>query len=161
MKLNILSRDAEKIQEIIRVKEADIASFSLKLGDAMSRSGSFPASNPEYAAVHLEIKNLQNNIDHLKEVLSKYTTIDADKVSTEEINTYSLVTLENEETGERSCYYVLLAELEKDIPSDCFIATPESPVGQALIGCRLEDSVEIVLPTGKKKYRIIDQVKEF
>ena len=153
--------DADLLREKIRAKKAEKTELGHKLGDAMSRSGSFPASNPEYAAVHLEIKNLQNNIDSLKTVLNKYSVADPTKINDKAINTYSRVTLKEENNDEQICYYIALAELEKEISGDCYLATPESPVGQALLGHKLGDEVEVVLPIGTKKYKITEHVKVY
>lgn len=161
MSLYLISSDAELIKEKIVLKEAKMLDLGQKLGDAMSRSGSFPASNPEYAAVHLEMKNVQNNLDFLKTVLAKYSVVDKEKADNETIGNYSLVILRGTDSEEQICYYVTLAELDKKIDTKCPIATPESPVGQALLGHKLGDEVEIKLPAGIRKYKITGHGKEY
>lgn len=161
MALYLIASDVEFIKEKIAIKEAKMLELGHKLGDAMSRSGSFPASNPEYAAVHLEMKNVQNNLDFLKNVLAKYSILEQDEVNTDIIGSYSMVVLCDIETEEQICFYVTLAEFDKKIDSDCYIATPESPVGQALLGHKQGDEVEIVLPTGTKKFIIKKHEKEY
>lgn len=161
MSLYLIPSDAELIKEKIAGKKARLLELGQKLGDAMSRSGSFPASNPEYAAVHLDIKNVQNNLDFLKTVLAKYSVLEKEKAKNDIIGSYSAVVLRDKETKEQVCYYVTLAELDKKIDTSCFIATPESPVGQALLGHNLGDEVEIKLPAGIKKYEITGHGKEY
>jgi len=161
MKLEITQSDFEKIQSQLAEKQKKLDELGLGLGDAMSRSGSFPSANPEYAAVHLEMKNLQTNVDNLKKVLSKYTVTSIEKIDTKKISIYSSVILNDLETNEQICYYISLAELDKKLEGDCYLATPESPVGQALLGHKIDDTVEITLPVGTKKYLITGHTKEY
>ena len=76
MNLIITKSDSDFLKDKIDNKEAGLLELGKKLGDAMSRSGSFPASNPEYAAVHLDMKNVQNSLDFLRGILNKYDLTD-------------------------------------------------------------------------------------
>lgn len=159
--LYLTPEDAALIKSKIAGKETGMSDLGQKLGDAMSRSGSFPASSPEYAAVHLEMKNLQNSLDYLKGVLAKYAVVGAEKADTKVISTYSVVTLQNKDTDEKICYYITLSDLEKQIDSSYLIASPESPVGKALIGHKLNDEITITLPIGTKRYLIASHDKRY
>lgn len=161
MRLGITQKDYEILKKQLAVKQTKLDSLGLDLGDAMSRTGSFPASSPEYAAVHLEIKNLQNNVDYLKDVLAKYTIIDESKDKKDRVGTYSVVVMRDLESDEQICYQIGLAELNTKENNNCFLATPESPVGQALLGHKLGDGVEIKLPAGTRKYEITGLGKEY
>jgi transcription elongation factor GreA len=159
--LYLASADMVRIKEKIAVKESRMLSLGHDLGDAMSRSGSFPASSPEYAAVHLEMKNLQNSLDYLKEVLNKYSVIEPEKADTETIDNYSMVIMREKVTGEQICYYVSLTDLDKKPDVWCMVATPESPVGKALLGHKLGDEIKIALPSGTKSYTITGHGKQY
>jgi transcription elongation factor GreA len=159
--LYLIPSDETKIKVKIADKEARMLVLGQDLGDAMSRSGSFPASSPEYAAVHLEMKNLQNSLDYLKNVLSKYSILEPDKADKGEISNYSVVILRDKKTDEQVCYYVTLADLGKKTEKGCLIATPESPVGKVLLGRKLGDEVEITLPTGRRNFTITGHGKEY
>jgi transcription elongation factor GreA len=161
VKLGITQKDYEILKEQLAAKQTKMDSLGLDLGDAMSRTGSFPASSPEYAAVHLEIKNLQNNVDYLKDVLAKYTIIDENKDNRDKVGTYTIVVMRDIANGEQICYQIGLAELNTKEQNDCFLATTESPVGQALLGHKLGDKIEIKLPAGTRKYEITGLSKEY
>ncbi len=154
MKLFLTTEDGEFLRKRINEKEAKLSQLGLGLGDAMSRTGSFPASSPEYAAVHLDMKNLQQSIDFLKRIFDKYQQVEQSEISGESINHYSLVTV-SDETGKTSKYYLTLAELDKKLPKGVLAVTPESPVGKALLGHRLGDTVEIALPSGNTNLEIV------
>ncbi|GEM_PF-1946860 len=161
MILYLVPDDEARIKNKIASKEARMLELGHDLGDAMSRSGSFPASSPEYAAVHLEMKNLQNSLDYLKDVLNKYSILEHEKANKDEISNYSVVILRDEENKNQICYYVTLPDLDKKPNPDCLIATPESPVGKALIGHKLGDEIKISLPTGTKNFTITGHGKEY
>jgi transcription elongation factor GreA len=161
MSLYLIPSDAELIKEKITLKEAKLLELGQALGDAMSRSGSFPASNPEYAAVHLDMKNVQNNLDFLKAVLAKYSVLEEGKANNDIIGSYSVVVLRDKETEEQICHYVTLAELDKKVDVNCSMVTPESPVGKALLGHKLGDKIAITLPAGTRSYTITGHGKEY
>lgn len=159
--LYLTPNDSELIKAKIAAKEAGMVELGQRLGDAMSRSGSFPASSPEYAAVHLEMKNLQNSLDSLKEVLAKYSVIEPEKTDKEEIGNYSVVILCDKETEKRVCYYLTLPDLDKKPEAGCLIATPESLVGKALLDHKLGYEIKITLPSGTKCYTITGHSKQY
>jgi transcription elongation factor GreA len=160
MKLGITKADYDILKAQLDVKKASLKKLGFGLGDALSRTGSFPASSPEYAAVHLEIKNLEQSVGYLKNVLAKYVLIDPAKEKATAINTYSRVQLEDTSTSETVCYYISLGELEREL-DDCSSASPESPVGQALLGHKLGDLLQIKLPGGSREYRVTSHQKEY
>lgn len=159
--LYLTPNDSELIKTKIAAKEAGMVELGQKLGDAMSRSGSFPASSPEYAAVHLEMKNLQNSLDSLKEVLAKYSVIEPEKTDADVVGNYSVVVLRGKETGDQVCYNITLPDLDKKPDAGCTVATPESPVGKALLGHKLGDEITITLPSGTKSFIITGHGKEY
>jgi transcription elongation GreA/GreB family factor len=77
------------------------------------------------------------------------------------INTYSLVELEDKETGEIAKYYICPAELESKCANGFWAASPESPVGAALLGYKTGDLVNIALPVGQKNYKVVTHTKKY
>jgi transcription elongation factor GreA len=161
MKPYLLDEDVALIRDLIKDKEVKLAGLGPKLGDAMSRSGSFPASNPEYAAVHLEMKNVENKLGYLKDILNKYRVVNKSDIDENVINTYSLVELKDQEAGSIVKYYICPAELESKCADGFLAASPESPVGATLLGHKTGDLVNIVLPTGQKSYKVISNTKKY
>jgi transcription elongation factor GreA len=56
--------------------------------------------------------------------------------------------------SEEEVTYKIVGEDEADIKLGKISCT--SPVGKALIGHKLDDSVRVIVPSGKKEYEIID-----
>jgi transcription elongation factor GreA len=159
MKLFLTREDYEKLRKKIAEKEAKLSRLGLGLGDAMSRSGSFPTANPEYAAVHLEMQNLQQSIDYLKNILDKYEIADENKIDANTINIYSAVTTRDAE-GNEGRYYLSINELEKPLPEGYSLVTPESPLGQALLGRKVGEEIMAKLPRGEIRLQIITHEKK-
>jgi transcription elongation factor GreA len=157
MECRITSSDAQELKKKIANKKRELDVLGLELGDAMSRTGSFPASSPEYAAVYLEMQNLQQSIDRIKNSLGRYTVIDADKLTNKKINVYSQVRLLTAEDVEM-VVYVGIPELEHSLAAGILLASPESPLGEALLGHKVGDSVTVRLPAGEKQFTVSEIV---
>lgn len=94
---------------------------------------------------------LEGRILALKETLARARVVTEDEMSGDQVSIGTTVELMNLETSARSTY-TLVGAAEAN-PLKGFISNA-SPVGQALMGKAVDETVEIHTPRGAQKYRI-------
>lgn len=105
---------------------------------------------------HLQIKEeeevLRSRIARLEALLDGATVSDSTPSNDGVIGIGALVEVENSRSGRRTTHR-LIGSFALQEPGD---VSASSPVGQALLGCSVGDSVEVELPTGRRrKLRIV------
>lgn len=130
----------EKRKEIAeRIKQA------LAFGDI--------SENSEYDEAKNEQAQNEVRIMQLEAMLKHATVIDEDEVDTKVVNLGAKVKI-RESKSKEEYEYQIVGSTEAD-PAASRISN-ESPVGRALMGHKVGDTVEIEVPGGKIKYKIID-----
>ena len=135
-----------KLQNLIakRAEVAEQIKIAREFGDLKE--------NAEYAAAREAQNNLEMEIDGIEVMLPKIKVFNYAKVDTSVVNIGTRVKLENV-SNKNVVEYTITGILESDI-SNGFLSN-ESPIGSALIGKKVKDEVEIKVPAGKIKYRIL------
>ena len=110
------------------------------------------SENAEYDDAKNEQAMLEQRIAGLEEKLRSAKVIEASDVKTETVGVGTRVTLQNVQNGEMIQYYIV-GSAEAD-PSERRLSN-ESPVGRAIIGRRPGDVVNVVVPKGTTKLKII------
>ena len=110
------------------------------------------SENAEYDAAKDAQGLNEKKIAELEEKLSMAQILDDSKIPKDEALIGATVTLKDAETGE-TLEYTLVSELEGDISQGKISVT--SPVGQGLLGHKKNQTVEIKVPAGTLKYKII------
>ena len=108
--------------------------------------------NAEYAAAREAQNNLEIAIDEIEAMLPRLKVFSYSKADTSAVNIGTRVKLENI-ANKQTLEYVITGVLESDI-SKGYLSN-ESPVGSALLGKRAKEEVEIKVPAGKLKYKIL------
>jgi transcription elongation factor GreA len=108
--------------------------------------------NAEYAAAREAQNNLEMEIDEIEAMLPRIKTFSYAKADIKTVNVGTRVKLENVQK-KNTVEYVITGILESDI--DNGYLSNESPIGSALLGSKQGDEVEIKIPAGKIKYKII------
>ena len=139
--LNLL-RTAKRTEVAQRIKQA------LAFGDI--------SENSEYDEAKNEQAFVEGRIAQIENILKTAKVIDDDDINTDIVNVGAKVLLEDEEFGDQ-VEYTLVGSAEAD-PINMKISN-ESPVGKALLGKSKEDVVEIHVPDGIIKYKIL-QIKK-
>ena len=80
---------------------------------------------------------------------------DRSKLEASSIHVGSVVTLENVDSGDKMTY-VLGATAELDLYGDMDVMSMESPVGKAAVGKKEGDTIEIDIPDGKLRFKIVE-----
>jgi transcription elongation factor GreA len=114
------------------------------------------AENAEYDAAKLEQEHLEKKILRLEDMLTRVKIIAANELPDDKIYILHNVKLKDLKTKEEFTYKLVSPE-EADLDNDKISVS--SPVGKALLGKKKDDEVEISVPAGIIKYRILDIYK--
>lgn len=108
--------------------------------------------NAEYAAAREAQNNLEMEIDDIEAMLPRIKVFSYQKADVAAVNIGTRVRLENT-VNKATVDYVITGILESDI--DKGYLSNESPIGSALIGKKKGEEVEIKIPAGKIKYKVL------
>lgn len=110
------------------------------------------SENTEYSSSKEKQSVIEAMIANLNKKMSNAEIVDITKCSGDVVDFGATVYLVDEDT-DKETYYQLLSEYEADISKR--IISIESPIGMALLGKEVGDSVEIKIPSGVKNYEIL------
>ena len=144
-----LRKELENLQNVKR-KE-----LSKAIGEA--RSHGDLSENAEYTYAK-EAQGLnEKRIAQLEDKLSRAKLIDESVMSKDEILIGAKVKLKDLDSGEE-IEYVLVSEEEADYSAGKISIT--SPVGEALIGHKVNEAVKIKVPAGTLRYKVLKISRE-
>jgi transcription elongation factor GreA len=139
-----LETELENLKIVRRKEVAEKIKEALSFGDI--------SENAEYDEAKNEQAELEKRIAKLENMVRNAILIDESLITTDEINVGCRVKLlEVEENEEME--YMIVGAAEAD-PFDQKISN-ESPVGRALIGCRVGETIEVTVPDGVIKYQVL------
>lgn len=111
------------------------------------------SENAEYDAAKQRQGFIEGRIIELQGKLARAYVVDLSGMKPDKVVFGATVTLYDTATEEEVTYRIV-GEDEADIKQGTISCT--SPVGKALIGHKLDDSVTVKVPSGTKEYEIID-----
>lgn len=111
------------------------------------------SENAEYHAARERQSFIEGRLAELEDIISRAQVIDVTQLSGDVVRFGATVVLADEDTDEESTYR-LVGSHEADVNSGRLSVT--SPLGKALIGKKLGNSVEVNTPRGHKGYEIIE-----
>ncbi len=120
---------------------------------AEARSHGDLSENAEYDAAKHRQGFIEGRIQELKDKLARAYVVDLSNLKPDKEVFGATVTL-FDTTAEEEVTYRIVGEDEADIRLGKMSCS--SPVGKALIGHRLDDTVKVKVPSGLKEYEIID-----
>lgn len=142
--LKKLEEELEYLKTERRRDIADKIKVALSFGDL--------SENSEYDEAKNEQAMVEARITELEEKLKNVEIIDADDITTDKINVGSIVKVYDEEYEEENIYHIV-GSTEAD-PFNGFISD-ESPIGKALMGHKVGDTVEVEAPESVIKLEIL------
>lgn len=142
--LKKLEEELEYLKRVKRREIADRIKQALSFGDIME--------NWEYDEAKNEQAQVEGRIVQLESMLKNARIIDEEDVSTEEVTLGSKVSLIDLDSNEEVEYYIV-GSTEAD-PSKHKISN-ESPVGSALMNRKEGDIVEVMVPDGVIRLKIM------
>jgi len=142
--LKKLEEELEHLRGVKRKEVAERIKQALSFGDI--------SENSEYDEAKNEQAYIEGRIAQIETMLKNAKVIDEDEVSTEMVGLGSKVNLLDMEYNEK-LEYSIVGSTEAD-PAKHKISN-ESPVGKALLGKKKGDVVEVAVPDGVIKFKIL------
>ena len=139
-----LKKDLDRLVNIERPKISKAIGEAIALGDL--------SENAEYSSSKEKQVINEAMISSLTEKLANADIVDLSKISGDTIDFGATVYLVDEDT-EKEIVYTLLSEFESDLEKN--IISIDSPIGRALVGKNIGESVEIKVPSGIRYYEVI------
>jgi len=138
----------EELKKLIRIERPKVIQDI-----AEARSHGDLSENAEYDAAKNRQAFIEGRIAELNGKLARAYVVDLSNMKPDKVVFGATVTL-YDTASEDEITYKIVGEDEADIKLGKISCT--SPVGKALIGHKLDDSVKIKVPSGVKEYEIID-----
>jgi transcription elongation factor GreA len=120
---------------------------------AEARSHGDLSENAEYDAAKHRQSFIEGRIQELSDKLARAYVVDLSNLKPDKVVFGATVTL-YDTASEEEIAYKIVGEDEADIKQGKISCT--SPVGKALIGHKLDDTVRVKVPSGVKEYEIVD-----
>lgn len=139
------------VEELQILKTVKRRQLSKEIGEA--RAHGDISENAEYDAAKDAQGFNEKRIAELAEKLSRVRIIDDSEMPKDEVLIGATVRLKDLDSGE-VLEYTLVSELEADYAQGKISTT--SPVGQGLLGHKKDDAVEIKIPAGILKYKVLE-----
>lgn len=139
--------EAER-DELVSVRRKEV---SERLKEAISYGDL--SENAEYDAAKNEQAELEERIHKLETMMRNAKIINEAEVSGDQVNVGLKVKVKDESSGEEQ-EFVIVGSTEADPFADPAKISNESLVGQSLLGKRIGEVVEILVPDGTLHYRI-------
>lgn len=138
----------EELKRLIRVERPKVIQDI-----AEARAHGDLSENAEYDAAKNRQGFIEGRIQEINGKLARAYVVDLSNMKPDKVVFGCTVTLYDTATEEEITYKIV-GEDEADIKLGKISCT--SPVGKALIGHKLDDSVKVSVPSGIKEYEIID-----
>ncbi|MGI6144353.1 MAG: transcription elongation factor GreA [Clostridia bacterium] len=145
--LSNLEQELETLKTVKRREVAERIKQAIEFGDI--------SENSEYEDAKNEQAFIEGRIITLEKMLRNVRVIEHKNNGTDVVHIGAKVTLQDLEFGEE-VIYTLVGSAEAD-PLNKKISN-ESPVGKAIIGKKKGDIVEVKVPAGNVKYKIVEVV---
>ncbi len=111
------------------------------------------SENAEYDAAKDEQRDIQARIEELEKILKNAEVVDEEEVDLEKINIGCMVKIHDVEFNE-DLEYKIVGSTEADSLNGKI--SNESPVGRALIGAKVGDTVSVESPAGANQYKVLE-----
>ncbi len=140
-----LEEELEQLKTVGRKDVADKIKVALSFGDL--------SENSEYDEAKSEQGKLEARISEIEDMLSRVKVLDEDQLSSDIIHVGSKVKIKDLEDGEILDYQIV--GFSQSDPGNGRISD-ESPVGKALIGHKVGETVEAETPSGILSFDILE-----
>src|SRR5947209_14765414 len=112
--------------------------------------------NSEYKAALERQQFVTSRLSHLRLRLSKLSSVQESDIPRDRVGFGSRVTVRDAATKKKETYALTLGEfVEGDDDGDEMSVSMASPLGKALLGARVGQTVAISLPVGKRRLKIV------
>jgi transcription elongation factor GreA len=140
-----LAAEAERLQYELNVTLPQEIRKAVEHGDLRE--------NSEYKAALERQQFVQARLGHLRERLSKLSSIDPSQIPSDRVGLGSRVVLEDQKIGVRETYYLVFGDA---IEFEEGHVTMASPIGRALLGKAVGEVAYLRLPTIVRQLRVVE-----
>ncbi len=137
-------------RELERLRTVDRREVAERIRDS-KQFGEF-AENAEYEDAKMEQAFVEGRIQDLKRILQIAQLQDEKDIPTDHVGIGSIVKVLDIEAKEE-WEFTLVGSMESDPDNDRI--SDESPVGQALLDKKVGDKVNVAIPDGRIRYKVI------
>lgn len=141
--LKAMEQDLENLKTVRRKEVADRIKQAIEFGDI--------SENSEYEDAKNEQAFIEGQIMSLEKKLKNARIVDSNAVNVDVVSEYSYVAATNLDSGERVEFQIVGSVEAK--PFEGKISN-ESPIGAAMLGHAMGDTVEVTVPAGMLHLRI-------
>lgn len=139
-----IERELERLRTVERREVAERIRESKQFGEF--------SENAEYEDAKIAQAFVEGRIGELRRVLQHAQVLDDSEIPVDTIGIGSIVTVLDVDEGEEWTF-TLVGSIESDPDNDRI--SDESPVGLALYGKKVGDEVQIAIPDGSIRYRVL------
>lgn len=151
--MSYMSQEAyDKLQaELDELKSAGRQEAAKAIAEAREKGDL--SENAEYDAAKEAQGLLELRINNLEKVVANSRVLDPNDIDTSEVRVMTRVKVKDTKSSKEMTYH-LVSESESDIKQ--MKISVSSPVGKGLLGKRIGDVAEIILPRGVMKFEVLD-----
>ncbi|KAA0208466.1 MAG: transcription elongation factor GreA [Ignavibacteria bacterium] len=147
-------RLAELENELKILKTTERKEIAERIAEA--RSHGDLTENAEYSAAKEAQSHLEMKIGKLENILSRVMILNKDDIPSDEVYVLSTVKLHDISFNEEITYTLVSPE-EADFEQNKI--SIKSPLGQALLGKKVGEFIELDISSNKSKYKILEIIK--
>lgn len=136
-----------ELQQLSTVRRQEVAE---RIRES-KQHGEFGDDNSEFEDAKQEQAYVETRIAEIRQILAVATVVKPEDVPTDVVGVGSVVTVQDLDRGE-AFDLKLVGPLEVDPDNDQI--SYQSPVGDALYGCKVGDTIEVEVPVGKARYQV-------
>jgi transcription elongation factor GreA len=137
----------EELNHLTMVKRAEIAERIRESKD----HGEFSEDNSELDEVKQEQAIVEERINHLRTIFSNSEILDPAQIPTDRVGLGSVVHVQD---AERNVEFSVRMVTTVEADPDTDLISEESPMGQALMGCKVGETAEFEAPAGVLRYKV-------
>ena len=152
-KKNILTREGlrkyeDELHELKVVRRKEVAQ---KIKEAREQGDL--SENAEYDAAKDEQRDIEARIEELEKILKNVEVVDDEDVTADRVMIGSSIRIFDIEYNEELSYKIVGSTEANSIKGKI---SNESPVGKALIGTHVGDTVTVHSPAGESQYKVLE-----
>ncbi len=140
-----LEQNLLSLKSVERPRIVSEITRAMQLGDL--------SENAEYHAAKEAQQHLERQIAELEDKLSRVRSVDLDLIPTDKAYLFARVQVQNLDNKKEKIDYKLMPPEETDVDNDEI--SVKSPIGVGLLGKSVGDEVEIQIPVGLLRYKIL------
>lgn len=143
-----LTKLENELQELKVVKRKEVAQ---KIKEAREQGDL--SENAEYDAAKDEQRDIESRIEEIEKILKNAEVVDEDEIDLEKINVGCKVKVLDQIFNEEIEFKIVGSTEANSLQN---MISNESPVGKALIGRKVGQTVDVETQAGMIKYKVID-----